>query len=515
MRIDFEPGLYADDPDLSGTPFWLWGENIRFTGVLPETIGLFGNAKNSANANIVLASSDKPRLWVDDGLTLAAAGDRVALIDVAAGTVDSKTLAAIVSGRWWFDTTEDEIIAGKSGLNTVRVIPRDGSAPSVLANAPAPVGDGIRCGGIVADILVLAGGVTSFGTNPSDLLIRWSNRRADPPNTLGHVGFEAWTPEPTNSSGEIILGSGTKIVGGGASTFGFVVWTDMAMHMLTPRSDLYVFSEEIVTKRGLLAQDAWIESDKKIWFYDTTRTLNVYDGGAPRQIPNPIYDATIGQLDPTDVGNVSMSTLQRFGEVILNYRDRDGARRQLVYNHLMNTFYNWTLSRSALVDEQGVQPALGVGLDGSLFLHEIPVVLPREHLSPLGVTGSPPAPTQTRFDVEPVAFDFLLSSSRFSGDTMPYGALQAVEMVIPRVRTRSLKQPTPSGETLATSLIGVGKNEMASTVHIDTQSNPVDQEQSSHRVRGKSLRIVLKGTAMRTRLRFGMPDVIMTPVAKR
>jgi hypothetical protein len=289
----------------------------------------------------------------------------------------------------------------------------------------------------------------------------------------------------------------------------------MAMHMLTPRSDLYVFSEGTVVKRGLLAQDAWIESDKKIWFYDTTRTLNVYDGGAPRQIPNPIFKATIGQLDPTDVDNVSMSTLQRFGEIILNYRDRDGARRQLVYNHLLNRFYNWTLSRSALADEQGVQPALTIGLDGSLFLHEIPVVLPREHLSPLGVTGSPPAPAQTRFDVEPLPFDFLLSSSRFPGDTMPYGSLQAVEMVIPRVTSRSLKQPTPSGETLGTSLVGIGKNETASTVHIDTQNNPIDQEQSSHRVRGKSLRIVLKGTAMRTQLKFGMPDVIMDVTGKR
>lgn len=515
MRIDIPPGLFSDDPDLSGEPFWLWGDNIRFRRSRPETIGMFGAALNSASSPIVLASTDRPRLWVDDGLTLAAAGDRVALIDVAAGTVDSKTLAGIVAGRWWFDTTEDEIIAGKSGLNTVRVIPRDGSSPSVLANAPAPVGDGIRCGGIVAEILVLAGGVTSFATNPPELLVRWSNRRSDPANTLGHVGFEAWRPEPTNSSGEIILGSGTKIIGGGATAFGFVVWTDMAMHMLTPRSDLYVFTEKMITRRGLLAQDAWIESENKIWFFDNSRTLNVYDGGAPRQVENPIYDATIGQLDPTDVDNISMSTMVRFGEIILNYRDRNGGRRQLVYNHLIDRWYNWSLSRAALSDGHALQPSLAVGIDGSLFLHDIPDVLPREHLSPLGVTGSPPSPTQTRFDVEPIPFNFLLSSSRISGDTMPFGALNAVEMVIPRIWSRSLKQPTPSGEVLSTSLVGVGTNAIGSSVHIDTQINPISAEQSSHRVRGKSVRLVMSGASMRSRIRFGSPDIILGVTGKR
>lgn len=515
MRIDMPPGLRADDPDLSGQPFWLWAENIRFVEGMPETIGLYGVARLADTNPIVLPANDRPRLWVDDGLTLAAAGDRVSIIDIAAGTIDNKTLAGIVAGRWWFDTTEEEIIAGKSGLNTIRVIPRNGSSPSVLANAPAPSGDGIRCGGIVADILLLAGGVSSFASNPPALLVRWSNRRTDPANTLGQVGFEAWTPEPTNSSGEILLGSGSKIIGGGSTTFGFVVWTDMGMHLMSPRTDLYAFTERQVAKRGLLAQDAWVEDDGRIWFFDTTRTLNVYDGGAVRRIRNPIYKATMGQLDPTDVDNVSMSTMGRFSEIILNYRDRNGGRRQLVYNHETGAWYNWTLSRAALADEQGVRPALGVALNGTVYLHEIPVVLPPEHLSPLGVMGVPPSPTQTRFDVEPEAFNFLVSTGRLPGANMPSGAVKSNDLTVPRVIARSLKQPSPTGEVFEVSLVGIGDNTTTAKVHIDTQEVPVTNEDTSHRVRGKSVRMVIKGTSMRSHMRFGMPDNLIEVTERR
>jgi hypothetical protein len=519
MRIDLPPGLMTDDPDLSGVPFWLWGDNVRFLRGYPETIGLFGNAVDSLADPIVLASTDKPRLWVDDGLTLAAAGDRIALIDLEAGTIVNHTLAGIVSGRWWFDATEDEIIAGKSGLNTVRVIPRDGSAPSVLTNAPAPLGDGIKCGGIVADLLVLAGGVTSFASNPPALLVRWSARRSDPPATVGGAaGFENWTPEPINSSGEILLGSGSRIVGGGACSYGFVVWTDTAMHLLTPRTDLYAFSERKLAGRGLLAQDAWIESEGKVWFFDSTRSLNVFDGGTVRQIPNPIYRATIGGLDPTDAANCSMSTLTRFGEVILNYRDRDGGRRQLIYNYIENVWYNWSLSRAALADEQGVRPALGVGIDGSLYLHEISVLLPEAHTDPLASLSAPSvpsAPTPNIFDVEPIAFDFLLSTSRIPGTDMPWGAARSVEVVVPRVISRGISELSPTGEVFNVTLVGVGENATDATVHADLKLSSLEEEQTSHRVRGKSVRIVVNGTDMKTHVRMGMPDMLLEPVGRR
>lgn len=508
MRVAPPPGIRTDLPALGAEAFWLHAINVRFRLGMAETIGPIAKVKNPNGSDLVINVDPDGAVDVfEDGqITVFGVGTTVNIIDWLAGTLEVIDLPLLsTTGRLWFDTTEKILIVGRSGLDgRVYAIDRATYAAAVIDNSP----DGAICGGIVNGVLVF-GGTESFDTNEPKMTVRWSARRTDPAAGGGEVGFEDWTPTDINASGEVLLEGGSTIMGGGPTDKGFVVWSDKRMHLLTPRTDTYTFTEAPIASRGLLATKTWTEADGRVWFFDQTRTLNVFDGGAPRQIMNPMSMATVERIPEDQLWRCSMSPRLRFGEVILSYPDEGGLMRELVYNYLENAWYPWKLNRLALDDRAGARPSLGVDYDGNVYAHDLPAPLPSGYPGGLNGVAVPSLAIPSVLNAGPgffvsdvyEPFEFLIMTNMITGGDVVTTSLRAMNAVVNHVY--GVPEAWTGDDEFNVSVIGHGDLGMNEMRMVDTQTLEVGDMRTTFRVGGKTLQVAVWAEVFRSLLRLG------------
>lgn len=505
MKVFAPPGVRADDPPLGAEPFWLWAENIRWVLGFPETIGLFAHLHDTVGEDVMISPTGDDATSYEDRTTLIiGSGDSVALLNWDTGAVQQITIPeAGTTGRWWFDSTGDEIIAGRGDpAGQIVAITRTTGAYVVLPGSP----NGATCGGIINGILMLAGNVTSYGTNNPNMLARWSARNTDPVGDGGLQGFEDWIPTDINVSGEDLLEKGSEVIGGGATDLGFVIWTDTHMAVFTPRADSYAFDkDDTVFSHGLLSNGSWVELDGMVWWYDEARDLCVWDGGRPRVIQNPCKRATVGTIDADDLEGVSMSAISRYGEVILTYRGDAGNLRHVVYNYKADAWYSWKIDRLSFIDENAKRPVLAVASDGQIYVHELRVRPPADWLDPINQPGGGIGTSGVnRGPVEPL--NFLLSTNNITGNDFVHESLRTMRAVINHALAWADDGPKEDDVFTAT-VIGYGDNNYESPKFRDDVELGVGQMNASFRVGGKTIRMILHSEGVCTNLRFGMAEL--------
>lgn len=520
MKIDCPPGLFSDDPLMGGPPVWQWGENVRFVRGRPETIGQFGVVMNGASPVAFPIYGGKVDIWTDANITIVAYGNTISVFDWDTGVTSTFVVEECPGdGRWWFDATETDIIAGKDSLDlasAIIAVSRSDLSYSVLANAPA----GATAGGIVGGILLLAGNVGSFATNDPRLLVRWSARRTDPSSSglpEGPFGFEDWTPSDVNSSGEVPLDGASRIVGGGRTSFGFLVWTDTRLHSFRPRDDTFAFSEGEVAPRGLLSAASWVEADGRVWWMDPTRQMCVFDGGAFRSMPNPITKATVDRMDLARIDLCHMAALSKTSEVVFSFPDNDGTIRQLVYNYSENCWYHWSLPRLGFLDQQLSRPVIGVGDDGTMFAHELATFLPDSYLDRLRPGGMPmpgdsqPPPLVSGFGVDLQPLPFFITTSMLTDAEMARTALRSTDIVVPHVRSRSCALVAEPANSYHVEVVSYDTLSEDSVVLREGVTLPIGTVQTQMRVGGKALRFTVSSPALCSHLRLGVPEILTKP----
>jgi hypothetical protein len=521
MIIELAGGCRSDDAPVGPQPFVLYSENLRWRGKQPETIGLQARIRDLLTSNpIVLPPPSRPFMAIfHDRQYIVLAGDtlQVHLLDWETGALTTiETPEAGLSGAWWFVANETHIIGARACLgHTGRVyaIERATLDAQVLPNSPY----GALGGGIVAGTLFLAGAVSfAPGPNaPAELTVRWSARRTDASSntaepTEGPFGFEDWTPSDVNASGEQLLERGTQIIGGGASSFGGMVWTDRAAYLFTPRADVYTFTEREIAERGLLANQAWCEADGRVWWYDQARALNVFDGGSVSQIPNPLRMASVEQIDPVALRDLYLTPNTGHGEVILGYRDIYGALRQLVYNYRENAWYPWRLNRIGMEDRFGPRPSIGVTPLGELMFDDLSAALDEGYLRGQPADPFPATPTGQVTGLLPVGsnllvepFEIVLSTSIISAPEPTETGVRNMNAVL----SHTYASP-PASEPLGTEYIEMridSYDEAArdpTLVHSDIQQIRVGSHGADFRGGGRAMRIFLRAT-LSSFVRFG------------
>lgn len=504
MMINWPGGVRSDGPPVTAAPFVLYGENIRWRLDEPETLGLHAQMlEESEGDQIVVPVTDLVTVHQDPDYLMFGVGKLVIVYDWDTGVrTEIPTPAAADEGRWWFDSTREGVICARGALDGgVYRIERNTLDTQVLANSPA----GAKAGGIISGIVFL-GGAQSAGTTPAELVARWSARRTDPA-TGGQVGWTDWTTRDINASGELPVPRGAEIIGGGPTSLGFVLWTESSMHMFEPRTDLYVFSERTPISRGLLAPDAWCESDGRIWWFDNARVLNMFDGGAPRQIPNPMRTASIEALDETQLELCSMTQHAQHSEVILLYPTLLGGMAQLVYNYADNVWYPWRLDRIALTDRAGPHPAVGVDSEGKVWAHELPRITDPSFLRG---AAAPPAPgplisAGPQAAPEPEPFDWMISTSIItSGDAVRQG-LRGLNVVLNHTYAFAPRQTQPSpADRIEIQLDSYDTPARdAPLVTSDVNDFEVGAHGADLRGGGKGLRVTLRGEGFTTFVKLG------------
>lgn len=520
MKIDCPPGLRTDAPPISSEVFWYYGKNVRFQAGRPETIGLFGAVLNAVDdpLTVTLAPGELVSVYEDKQTLIVGYGDSLTAIQYPGGTSRTITLAGTGgSGRWWFDSDEETIYFGRSNFSgAVFAMPRSeifnfaNLTPAVvLPNAPV----GCKAGGIYASIMILAGTTGAAGAGPK-LVVRWSARTTDEP-TLPPFGFERWTPDAETASGEYPLENGSEIVGGGKTDFGFVVWTDTTMYLMTPRTDLSIFTFTPVASRGLMASDTWAEVDGRLWWYDQTRTLNVFDGGQARQVFNPMRHVSVELIAESKLDQCYVSSDLVNTEIILHYPDEDGYFHELVFNSSDGVFYAFSLDRVAMTSSHGERPSFGVRRDGGLFFYDLRETVPLDLLSSDMIPSGLPAPMAVEYAGigPPVPFDFFLMTN----------FMVTEDPVLTSLRVRNVHAPHSVHSAPGSSPLNILRlfTESLGDLSInvsrlaDYDDNSIGDGLFQLRSGGKAMRFGIAGESMTNKLVFSHMDVEMNGAGER
>jgi hypothetical protein len=330
------------------------------------------------------------------------------------------------------------------------------------------------------------------------MTIRWSDRG----------NYEAWTPTDLNLSGELQLEGGSRIVGGGVTGFGVIAWTDRRMALLTETFDPdSVFQRRYVDGgRGMMANLAWTEADGQVFWYDENRVLNVFDGGRPRQIENPLKYATIERINDRQMARAYLVPNPEYGEIILHYPtgNADNPDRQLVYNYVHDCWDLWAFDRTGWSQRFGVIHNLGVDPDGKVYQHDLDVSL-----------GAPWIPSPIPFGPSPKTVD--------ADEVFPYSFLLDTNLI-------TLEDPTDEGwhgtrvmidhlpmspdgvaDTFDVTLTGYGEPTLTSPSPItETQTYTAGGPPMDFRVGGKAVMVRIAARNVKTVFHFGNMAVRIT-----
>ncbi len=529
MIIAPPPGIMLGYPPVSPKPVWTYGFNVRFRLGMIETIGLFGPVRNvagdrmtlpgasvyrkvfttpsAAQGQVVIAAHDDVQLMDYDPASTPATGTRWRMTPLTpagltpASDIISNPSAATVEipPVWWFSDQDDLVVGCRANVNgePCYAWDRDRANDFVpLANSPT----GAVGGGILNRILVLIG-CTSF-TDPDPqrfMTIRWSDR----------FNFEEWTPSDINVSGELQLEGGSRLVGGGITGFGVIAWTDKRMALLTETFDPNsVFDRRYVDGgRGLMANNAWTEADGAIYWYDESRVLNIYEGGRPRQIVNPLKYASIDRIEQSALPRAYLEPNPEYGEVILHYPDTGSEEcdTQLVYNYLEDAWSLWRLERSGWHQRVGVVPNIAVNELGEVLFHDLDTGLPDAYIAgpptvPWPLSAASQAPDAA--DVDPT--EFLFGTNLITTEDVTDQVWRATRLLL-----NYLPAPADGADDFFTvTLTGYGKAQVETTLLAQDVQDFMDGDTAhDFRVGGKALQVNVTATDIKTVYRFAQISV--------
>lgn len=328
-RLTFPPGLAGDTPALSTPLRYVRGNNIRFRQGRPETISL---SRHLFPSNI-LGFGGIPRAILATRILHEASGRRHSLIIVGThltlhygvvtlserfpgwlfGAIDPVLLADPTIGPayqgtsfygdftpptlWFFQQVREHIYATVNWKPWLVELASAGfdNEPSATISTAVPIAQAffITDDNIAVWIGIIDPGGANAGApvtaNWKATTIVWSDQD----------DYEEFQVLDTTKAGFFTLNDGSVAVGGGSSSYGYLVWTDTALFEMQP-----LFDEELVFTFtsigrgcGLIGPKAWSEVDGRVFWLAPSGKFFVYDGGAVREVPCDVEDETVQRIN--------------------------------------------------------------------------------------------------------------------------------------------------------------------------------------------------------------------------
>lgn len=209
--------------------------------------------------------------------------------------------------------------------------------------------------------------VIAFGTNPlgsstqDPLLIRFSDQE----------NAADWTPTTTNTAGDLLIGSGSKIVTALETRQQILVFTDVSLHAMQYLGPPFTFGINMISENVTIAgtNSAVAIEDNVFWM--GSDEFYVYSG-AVQKLPCSVKDFVFTNFNEQQSEKVFASTNSAFSEIWWFYpsANSENVDRYVVFNYEQNVWYYGAMARSAWVDRGVTQLPLAAGLDGYLYTHE-------------------------------------------------------------------------------------------------------------------------------------------------
>lgn len=209
--------------------------------------------------------------------------------------------------------------------------------------------------------------VIAFGCNPlgsttqDPLLIRFSDQE----------NAADWTPSTTNTAGDLIVGSGSKIVTAVETRQQILVFTEKSLHVMQYLGPPFTFGINTISENvTIAAPNAPIAIEDQV-FWMGEKEFYVYSG-AVQKLPCTVKDYVFSDFNTRQQEKVFAATNTAFSEIWWFYpsADSDNIDRYVVYNYQQQVWYYGSMTRTAWIDRGLNQNPIAAGTDGYLYDHE-------------------------------------------------------------------------------------------------------------------------------------------------
>ena len=320
------------------------------------------------------------------------------------------------------------------------------------------------------------------------LLIRFSDQE----NPL------VWTAQPTNTAGDLRIGTGSEIITAVETRQQILVFTDRSLHAMQYLGPPFTFGISLISENITVASplSAIAVDDSVYWMGE--EEFYVYTGQV-QKLPCSVRSYVFGDFNTSQIEKVTAAVNSSFSEIWWFYPSAGSETndKYVVFNYQEQAWYYGTIARSAWIDRGISQFPISAGLDGYLYYHEF------------GQDDGSVNP--------PAAIPSFIESSQMSigaGDNFVF-----LSRLIPDVTFDGSSSPTPSvSMTLET-------RQFPGTAYTGTKSNtvqrsatvPVEQftDQVFVRLRGRSFAFKIDSSDTGVEWRLGTPRVDLRPDGRR
>jgi len=336
---------------------------------------------------------------------------------------------------------------------------------------------------LVSDIdrHVIAFGANPLGSTEQDpLLIRFSSQET----------VTDWTPLPTNTAGDLFIGSGSEIVRAVETRQQILVFTDTSLHALQYIGPPFTFGVNKLSENvTIMGPNAAIAVDDRV-FWMGKEEFYIYEGSVSK-LPCTVKDFVFSRFNLAQREKVFASVNSAFSEVWWFYPSKDGDNNDsyVMYNYEQGAWAVGTLPRTAWIDRGTDDSPIAASRDGYLYFHEVGADDGSEN---------PPAPIEA----------FITSSAIDIDDGFQF---MFVDKVIPDITFRDSDAINPSAlfTLQARNNPGAGLAKLESKQIAQTVALPVEQytEQLFVRLRGRSIVVGVSSSDVGVKWRLGSPRI--------
>ena len=302
----------------------------------------------------------------------------------------------------------------------------------------------------------------------------------------------------TNTAGELLVGSGSKIIAATQTKQQILVFTDTSVHTMQFLGPPYTFGiQEVSASTSIIGPNAAVAVEDLV-FWMGSGNFYVFSGTV-QPLDCSVREYVFSDFNTAQYGKVTAGHNGAFNEVWWFYPSSSSETndRYVVYNYIQKIWYYGTLTRTAWADSGLVSNPIAGGEDGYLYYHEYGVD-----------DGSVNPPAAVDSYIESAVFDI--------GEGDQY--MLATRM-IPDITFRNSTDPNPSAVfTLkARNFPGAAFSYQDDNTVTKTASVPVEQSTSQLflRLRGRSMSLRVSSGNAGTSWRLGSPRLELRTDGRR
>jgi hypothetical protein len=322
-------------------------------------------------------------------------------------------------------------------------------------------------------------GETSIGTQ-DPLLIRFSSQES----------LTDWQSLPTNTAGELRIGTGSEIVTAVQTKQQTLVITDVSVHALQFIGPPFTFGiTEVGRNTTIISENAAVAVEESVYWMGY-REFYVYNGRT-QKLPCSVQDYVFNNLNRDQDTKIISGQNSAYSEVWWFYPSSESTTNDsyVVYNYEQNAWYYGTLARTAWVDRGVLLYPVAASTDNYLYYQEFGLD---------DGSQSPPSGITSYIESSQVTIG--------SGDNFFFA-----NRVIPDVTFRDSTATSPSVNVVVKARRYPGTTyETSDTNSIDqSASSPIElyTEKADIRLRGRSFAFRLESSDAGVTWRLGTPRI--------